>query len=49
MTAAPLVTASVGVSRDDALALLQRHKVEKLPLVDNAGRLRGLIHTHFEA
>src|SRR5947209_4576875 len=43
MTAAPLVTASVGVSRDDALALLQRHKVEKLPLVDDAGRLRGLI------
>ena len=43
MTAAPLVTASVGVSRDDALALLQQHKVEKLPLVDDGGRLRGLI------
>ena len=43
MTPAPLVTAPVGVSRDDALALLQRHKVEKLPLIDDSGRLRGLI------
>jgi IMP dehydrogenase len=43
MTAAPLVTAAVGVSREDALALLQQHKVEKLPLVDDGGRLRGLI------
>jgi len=39
----PLVTAPVGVSKDDALALLRQHKVEKLPLVDDAGRLRGLI------
>src|SRR5579875_877433 len=43
MTPMPLVTAPAGVTRDDALALLRRHKVEKLPLVDNAGRLRGLI------
>jgi IMP dehydrogenase len=43
MTAMPLVTASVGVSRDDALRLLQDNKVEKLPLVDAAGHLRGLI------
>ncbi len=43
MTAMPLVTAPVGVSDDDALDLLRRHKVEKLPLVDVAGRLRGLI------
>jgi IMP dehydrogenase len=43
MTPMPLVTAPVGVSRDDALALLRRHKVEKLPLVDPAGRLSGLI------
>jgi IMP dehydrogenase len=39
----PLVTAPVGVSHDDALALLQRHKIEKLPIVDDGGRLRGLI------
>jgi IMP dehydrogenase len=43
MTPMPLVTAPVGVSKDDALALLRRHKVEKLPLVDDTGRLRGLI------
>jgi len=43
MTPMPLVTAPVGVSRGDALDLLRRHKVEKLPLVDGAGRLRGLI------
>jgi IMP dehydrogenase len=43
MTSQPLITAPVGVTKDDALALLQRHKVEKLPLVDDAGRLRGLI------
>jgi IMP dehydrogenase len=43
MTRLPLVTAPVGVGKEDALALLRQHKVEKLPLVDSAGRLRGLI------
>src|SRR4051812_26160834 len=43
MTATPLVTAPVGVSRTDALGLLQQNKVEKLPIIDDAGRLRGLI------
>jgi IMP dehydrogenase len=43
MTPMPLVTARVGVARDEALALLGRNKVEKLPLVDETGRLRGLI------
>jgi IMP dehydrogenase len=43
MTPMPLVTAPVGVGRQDALDLLRRNKVEKLPLVDAAGRLRGLI------
>jgi IMP dehydrogenase len=43
MTSMPLVTASVGVSKEEALALLRTHKVEKLPLVDEANRLRGLI------
>ena len=42
MTPMPLVTAPVGISPDDALALLARHKVEKLPLIDEAGRLKGL-------
>jgi IMP dehydrogenase len=43
MTPMPLVTAAVGVSRPEALALLSANKVEKLPLVDDRGRLRGLI------
>ncbi|HTJ35614.1 MAG TPA: IMP dehydrogenase [Dactylosporangium sp.] len=43
MTVAPLITARVGVSKDEALALLRKHKVEKLPIVDDSGRLRGLI------
>ncbi|GAB3502966.1 IMP dehydrogenase [Amycolatopsis cihanbeyliensis] len=43
MTPAPLVTAQVGVTADAALGLLRRHKIEKLPIVDGAGKLRGLI------
>jgi IMP dehydrogenase len=43
MTPMPLVTAPVGVTSPQALALLRRHKVEKLPIVDPAGRLAGLI------
>src|ERR1700722_14508181 len=43
MTPMPLVTAPVGVNADEALNLLREHKIEKLPLVDGAGRLKGLI------
>ena len=43
MTTMPLVTAQVGVTAEAALGLLRRHKVEKLPIVDGAGKLRGLI------
>src|SRR6201989_1355850 len=43
MTKMPLVTARVGVSRDEALRLLKENKVEKLPLIDSGGRLQGLI------
>ncbi|WP_084961774.1 IMP dehydrogenase [Thermoactinospora rubra] len=43
MTPMPLVTAPVGVSNDEAFALLRKNKIEKLPLVDAEGRLRGLI------
>ncbi|GAB2696139.1 IMP dehydrogenase [Thalassiella azotivora] len=43
MTPMPLVTAPVGVDRTDAMELLRQHKIEKLPLVDDGGRLRGLI------
>jgi IMP dehydrogenase len=43
MTPMPLVTAPVGIPRDEAAALLAKHKIEKLPLVDAGGHLRGLI------
>src|SRR5215831_20817919 len=43
MTPMPLVTAPVGVGRDEALRLLSANKVEKLPLVEASGRLCGLI------
>ncbi len=43
MTKMPLVTGRVGISGEDAMALLARHKIEKLPLVDERGRLQGLI------
>ncbi|MBE3117406.1 MAG: IMP dehydrogenase [Candidatus Atribacteria bacterium] len=43
MTPQPLVTAPVGISRQDAKAILQKHRIEKLPLVDDAGHLKGLL------
>jgi len=43
MTAAGLVTAPVGTTLEEAEAILHRHKIEKLPVVDAEGRLRGLI------
>ncbi|ROT34430.1 IMP dehydrogenase [Micromonospora sp. HM5-17] len=43
MTPMPLVSAPVGVTKEEAQALLRRHKVEKLPIVDADNRLRGLI------
>ncbi|CAA9344974.1 MAG: Inosine-5'-monophosphate dehydrogenase / CBS domain [uncultured Nocardioidaceae bacterium] len=43
MTPMPLITAPAGISRDDAAAILRQHKRERLPLVDEQGRLAGLI------
>ncbi len=43
MTKMPLITARVGVDPDDAVAIFAQHKIEKLPIVDDAGRLSGLI------
>jgi IMP dehydrogenase len=43
MTPMPLITGHVGISREDATLLLRKHKRERLPLVDDAGRLAGLI------
>ena len=43
MTARDLVTAPVGTTLAEAEAILHRHKIEKLPVVDSEGRLKGLI------
>ncbi len=43
MTPMPLVTAPVGISREDATSLLRQHKRERLPIVDDDGKLAGLI------
>jgi IMP dehydrogenase len=43
MTPQPLVTARVGISIEEAKRLLQKHRIEKLPLVDEAGVIKGLI------
>lgn len=43
MTKMPLIVAQEGVSAEAALRLLSEHKVEKLPIVDGAGKLTGLI------
>jgi IMP dehydrogenase len=43
MTSEGLVTAPEGTTLEEAKVILQRHRIEKLPLVDASGRLRGLI------
>jgi IMP dehydrogenase len=43
MTPMPLVTAKVGVAREEVIGLLGKHRIEKLPLVDDDGILQGLI------
>ncbi|MFT4166419.1 MAG: IMP dehydrogenase [Microlunatus sp.] len=43
MTKMPLVTGTVGIAPEEAMRLLAQNKIEKLPLVDEQGRLKGLI------
>jgi IMP dehydrogenase len=43
MTKEHLVTAPVGTTLEEAETILQKHKIEKLPVVDKNGRLKGLI------
>ena len=43
MTKDGLITGPIGTTLDQAKAILQKHKIEKLPIVDDAGRLMGLI------
>lgn len=43
MTPAPLVTAKKGTTLEEAAKVLQKHKIEKLPIVDDNDTLMGLI------
>lgn len=43
MTSENLITAKEGISMDEALQILRKHKIEKLPLVDDNNELKGLI------
>ncbi|HEV8461428.1 MAG TPA: IMP dehydrogenase [Gaiellaceae bacterium] len=43
MTSRDLVTAPIGTTLREAEALLHRHRIEKLPIVDDNGRIKGLI------
>ncbi len=43
MTPQPLVTVPVGTTLEDAKAVLQKHRIEKLLVVDETGHLKGLI------
>lgn len=43
MTKAPLVTAPSGISLEEAKEIMNKHKIEKLPLVNDKGILKGLI------
>ena len=43
MTKENLITAPEGTKQDEAEKILQKHRIEKLPIVDKKGRLKGLI------
>ncbi len=43
MTPLPLITGPENITNEEATSLLRQHKLERLPLVDSAGRLKGLI------
>src|SRR4030095_9706437 len=43
MTPVPLITAPEGTTLEQAKKILQKHKIEKLPVVDNQQRLKGLL------
>ncbi len=43
MTKDNLITAPVGTTMEEAQSILRKHKIEKLPLVDDNGYLKGLI------
>jgi len=43
MTASNLITAKEGITLEEAKEIMKKHKIEKLPIVDDDGNLKGLI------
>ena len=43
MTKMPLITAKKGISLDEAADIMHKHKIEKLPIIDDDGFLKGLV------
>jgi len=43
MTKMPLITAEVGISLDQAADIMHKNKIEKLPIIDKDGFLKGLV------
>ncbi len=43
MTKMPLVTAKKGITLEEAAEIMHQHKIEKLPIVDDANKLAGLV------
>ncbi len=43
MTKMPLITATKGISLEDAADIMHKNKIEKLPIIDEGGFLKGLI------
>lgn len=43
MTKMPLITATKGISLDDAADIMHKNKIEKLPIIDEDGFLKGLV------
>lgn len=43
MTHEQLITAPEGTSLEEAQKILKKHRIEKLPIVDKSGRLKGLV------
>ncbi|NPA65445.1 MAG: IMP dehydrogenase [Epsilonproteobacteria bacterium] len=43
MTKMPLITAKKGISLDEAADIMHQHKIEKLPIIDDEGFLKGLV------
>ncbi|SMC09989.1 IMP dehydrogenase [Nitratiruptor tergarcus] len=43
MTKMPLITAQPGITLEEAAEKMNEHKIEKLPIIDEEGRLKGLV------